>query len=195
MYKNFNAVIEKTRYYKSCGYQIRLPGGTSLDGKINSIIVPIIVDANGTVFVTVIPYELNANLIKKDKEYEEELAELIGYESPKKLAIRKLKEEVGFISKEGYLKEILPPHSVKDNRFENTNESHKKYSFYVVNFTGKFIDQWNKSLLTVETKEPYWFPLSLLGKYIFYNHKVYFEALKEIFLNTESKKYYKRQID
>lgn len=174
---NFAEVRKLIRQIKKKWYQIRLSGGTSKNRKFNSIVIAILIDFYKRLFIAVVPYEPNASVIKKSVLLDNE------NESKEQLAIRKLKDEVGFDAKVSDLI-LLDKDEELDNEL-NDGSSHIKYTFYIEKFTGSFVDLTNNSFLMRKTFNPFWIPAFLVPGVIFRKHLNLFEKLIEDLLSKD----------
>lgn len=145
--------------YESRGFQIRFPGGTSWNGEINSLVVAYEFSPEGKIFFIVVPYDLNSNLVHK---------QINKKENPKFLAIRKLRKETGLIAKTEDLIQIMK--FVVKNNTRHDKSVHTKYFYLLENFSGKFLELENSSLLNRETSTPFMVPGPLLAQKIFIRH-------------------------
>ena len=147
------------RSFKSRGFQIRFPGGTSLDGKINSVVLATRINSHNKIFFIVVPYDPASKLVNKI---------LNKKENEKSLALRKLREETGMIASSDDLKLIgkieIPNNLLKDGSM------HTKYFFLLEKFEGKLIELENSSMLRRETSTPFFVPGVLLSQTIFNRH-------------------------
>ncbi len=167
--QNFLEVLGLITHLLEDGYQIRFPGGTSIDGTSNSLVVLMMIDSNKKLFVALVPYELNANILDLDDN------ETIKSEDGKSLAVRKVKDEVGYIVKESDLT-LIEEYEKRDNRHE-IYVPHIKRIYVAEKFSGKLLDVSNGSLLRRETLNPFWCPASLLSEYLFEKHLIAFEQI------------------
>ncbi len=179
-YKVLKEIIES---YKKAGFhQIRFPGGTSFDGKKNSIVLIAIFDDFNHLFFVVVPYDSSINKNHKNDEKENDEKEI----NERYLAIKKVREETGLIAISSDL-QLLMKIIIPDNR--GNGENHEKFFFLLEKFSGKLIDKGN-SFLNVETKTPLVIPAPLLAKFLFRGHFLSFEKALEV-LSSKIKKEYR----
>jgi hypothetical protein len=155
-------------YQKRGFFQIRFPGGTSWDGKMNSVILVAVFDSLGRLYFVVIPYDPKSSLVNEERN---EIETKVG------LAIRKLEKEVGLTASPCDLKLILVI-VVNDNRSKG-HEKHIKYFYLLEKFSGEFVDRENSSFLNTETATPFLIPAPLLAKVIFRGHFLAFKKAIE----------------
>ena len=168
--KNFVEVLRQIKSLLEMLYQIRFGGGTSKRGDKNTTIIPIMIDSYKTLFVNIVPYELNANIEKDESNYD------WSDENFEDLTLRKLKEEIGYSAVKSDLV-FISEHKVKDNRYKDHYVPHTKRVYLVEKFKGKLLDRNNGSLLKNETHNPLWVPARVLPNFLFEGHLESFEKL------------------
>ena len=175
--------------YKSRGYQIRFPGGTSWNGDINAIIAIINFDQYKQLYFVVVPYDPDSRIVNK-KNHKRETKD--------KLAIRKIGQETGLFAETCNLKLLLKTF-VPNNRYKSKDFVHIKYSFLLEKFNGNLSNYDNSSFLSRETGTPFFVPAILLAREIYFKHLTTFEeainylssrltAENLFFINREIKK-------
>ena len=182
--KNFMQVLMHIKHLLGMYYQLRLAGGTNPSeecdeektttpkgGDKNITVAPIMIDSYKNLFMAIVPYELNAN-IQKDDEKKHEWKD----ESFEDLAVRKLREEVGYMADKSDLVFVYE-RRVRDNRYKDKYVPHTKRLYLVVKIKGKLIDRNNGSLLKNETHSPFWVPARILPDFLFEGHLEFFEKL------------------
>ncbi len=174
------------------------PGGTEkIKKKFNSTVMLIDINEDkNKVSICAVPYRRN---FRQEQEASDEIS--IIKETPKSLAVRKVKEETGI----DVLEEDLVFVDKRDDPDNFNNKGvHTKYYYYALKFSGEFIDHDNTPSFLIETGTPYSVSAQILIEYLFYKQVWIFikliqllhsqnliskEAFSEIVTSLENKEF------
>lgn len=150
------------------------PGGTEkIKKKFNSTVMLVNINEEGQVSICAVPYRRN---------FRQEALEEINTtkETPKSLAVRKVKEETGI----DVLEEDLIYVDKRDDPDNFNNKGmHTKYYYYALKFSGEFVNHDTTPSFLIETGTPSSVSAQILIEYLFYKQVWIFIKLIQLLYN------------